>query len=65
MKPPYQPPFSVTPRVLDLVAEISEEIGRQGLNQEGTLTPVLRRGNRVRSIQASLAIKTTRCRWSR
>ncbi len=57
MTPSYEPPFTVTPRVLDLVARISEEIGRQGFSREGALTPALRRGNRLRSIQASLAIE--------
>ena len=54
---PYQPPFTVTSTVLDLVARISEEIGRQGLLRETAQTPALRRGNRLRSIQASLAIE--------
>ena len=45
------------PRVLDLVVRISEEIGRQGWSREASLTPALRRGNRLRSIQASLAIE--------
>lgn len=57
MTPAYEPPITVTPRVLDLVARISEEIGRQGLSHEGALTPALRRGNRLRSIQASLEIE--------
>lgn len=51
------PPFSVTPRVLDLVAQVSEEIGRRGRQAEAALTPALRRGNRLRSIHASLAIE--------
>lgn len=57
MTPPPEPPFSVTPRVLDLVVQISEELGRQGRHAAGALAPVLRRGNRLRSIQASLAIE--------
>jgi len=57
MPAPYEPPFAVTPRVLDLVARIGEEIGRQGLSRERGMTPALRRGNRLRSIQASLAIE--------
>jgi Fic family protein len=57
MTKPFAPPFTVTPRVLDPVARIGEEIGRQGLQRDSTLTPVLRRGNRLRSIQASLAIE--------
>lgn len=57
MKPSYEPLFTVTPRVLDLVVQISEEIGRRGLGSEAALAPALRRGNRVRSIHASLAIE--------
>lgn len=57
MPSPYEPPFTVTPRVLDLVVRISEEIGRRGFSRETALTPALRRGNRLRSIQASLAIE--------
>jgi len=56
----YQPPFQITPTVLSLVAEISEKLGRWSLNlgeaDEG-LSPQLRRGNRIRTIQASLAIE--------
>lgn len=43
--------------VLDLVAQIGEEIGRQGLQRDFPLPPELRRGNRLRTIQASLAIE--------
>lgn len=57
MPTPYEPPFTITPRVLDLVASISEEMGRRGLARDAGLTPALRRGNRLRSIQASLEIE--------
>jgi hypothetical protein len=57
MTPPYEPPFTVTPRVLDWAVRISEEIGRQGWPREASLTPALRRGNRLRSIQASLTVE--------
>jgi Fic family protein len=56
----YQPRFSITPSILSLVAEISEQLGRWsvklGEGDEG-LSPQLRRGNRIRTIQASLAIE--------
>lgn len=58
--PSYQPPFQITPAILSLVAEISEQLGRWSANlgegDEG-LSPQLRRGNRIRTIQASLAIE--------
>jgi len=57
MPPSYAPPFSLTSRALDLVVRISEEIGRLGLRQDSPTAPALRRGNRLRTIQASLAIE--------
>ena len=51
------PPFTLTSKMLHFVAEISAEMGRQGLRAESPLAPTLRRGNRLRSIQASLAIE--------
>ena len=57
MKTRSAPPFAVTPKTLDLVVRISEEMGRRGLSQEQALSPALRRGNRLRSIHASLAIE--------
>ncbi|OII56371.1 cell filamentation protein Fic [Pseudomonas putida] len=53
----YQSPLTVTPRILALVAEISEQVGLLTAYRDGTLTPQLRRGNRIRTIQASLAIE--------
>ncbi len=52
----YQPPFTLTPRMFELVGYFGEQLGRwQG--QQTSLTPMLRRGNRIRTIQASLAIE--------
>jgi len=53
----YQPPLTLTPAMLALVADISEQVGRLSARHEAALTPQLRRGNRIRSIQASLAIE--------
>ncbi len=53
----YQPPYSLTPTVLRLVAGISETIGRYAGWADRGLTPQLRRENRLRTIQASLAIE--------
>ncbi|EGW20341.1 Fic family protein [Methylobacter tundripaludum] len=53
----YQPPYTITPAILNLVAEISELIGRYTILAEQNLTPRLRRENRIRTIQASLAIE--------
>ena len=53
----YQPPHKITSNILNLVAEISEKIGRYLVLAEQNLTPRLRRENRIRTIQASLAIE--------
>lgn len=53
----YHPPLTLTPAMLALVAEISEQVGRLSARHEAALTPQLRRGNRIRTIQASLAIE--------
>lgn len=52
-----RPPYTITPTILNLVAEISEAIGRYTVLAEQNQTPRLRRDNRIRTIQASLAIE--------
>ena len=53
----YQPPVNLTAPMLDWVAQISELVGRLSELGDSHLTPRLRRGNRIRTIQASLAIE--------
>ncbi|WP_437884459.1 Fic family protein [Pseudomonas sp. LRF_L74] len=53
----YQPPLTMTPHMLTLATEIGERVGLLSALHEGALTPQLRRGNRIRTIQASLAIE--------
>jgi Fic family protein len=53
----YQPPLTLTTRMVALIAEISEQIGQLSAVDERLQTPQLRRGNRIRTIQASLAIE--------
>lgn len=53
----YQPPFRITAKVLNAVAEISELLGYWSASHQGALPPQLRRENRIRTIQASLAIE--------
>lgn len=55
--PDYQPPFRITDRVINAVAAISELLGQWSGAARSPLTPTLRRGNRIRTIQASLAIE--------
>jgi Uncharacterized conserved protein len=53
----YQPPFQLTNRMTTLVANIAELIGMWKAVNQNTLVPELRRGNRIRTIQASLAVE--------
>lgn len=53
----YQPPFTITPAILQRVAEIVELVTRWSISGGGSLSPQLRRNNRIRTIQASLAIE--------
>ena len=55
--PSYQPPFSISETVLLLVAQISELLGLYSAKYQHGISPQLRRDNRIRTIQASLAIE--------
>ncbi|HKM98651.1 MAG TPA: Fic family protein [Buttiauxella sp.] len=52
----YQPPFSTTPSIINRVVEIGELLGRWAAHAE-QVSPMLRKENRIRTIQASLAIE--------
>lgn len=52
----YQPPYTITPTIIRLISNISEQLGRLSvLADENNLR--LRRINRIRTIQGSLAIE--------
>ena len=53
----YRQPFTVTDRIVALIADISEQIGRITIQHQGTINPHLRRVNRIRTIHSSLAIE--------
>jgi Fic family protein len=53
----YHPPFTLTNRMTRLVSEIAELIGAWKAVNQNTLVPALRRGNRIKTIQASLAVE--------
>ena len=53
----YKPPFHMTDKTTSLIAEISEQVGRITVLQEGIISPHLRRENRIRTIHSSLAIE--------
>jgi Fic family protein len=52
-----RPPFEITRRVLSLCSEIARLVGRCEAAAGGLAEPQLRRGNRVRTVQASVAIE--------
>lgn len=54
---PYAPPLTLTPALLNRVAAIAEALGRWSARQDAWPSPRLRRENRIRTIQASLAIE--------
>ena len=39
----YRPPFHITDKIISLISEISEQVGRITVLQEGTVSPHLRR----------------------
>lgn len=53
----YNPPYTITNKIVDLIAEISELIGHITVTSGLNNNPKLRRVNRIKTIQASLAIE--------
>lgn len=54
----YTPPFTVTDEILSLVSEISEAIGSLNILMGDNIPhPMLRKQNRIKTIQSSLAIE--------
>ena len=53
----YLPPFTITAQILRLVAETAEVIGRLSAQMELEQGLRLRRANRIRTVQGSLAIE--------
>jgi Fic family protein len=56
-KSTYQPPYTITPEILNRVAAISEAIGRLTVLTDQARALRLRRINRIRTIHGSLAIE--------
>lgn len=53
----FQPPYTITPAIVNLVAQISEAVGRLAALEAASQPLRLRRINRIRTIQGSLAIE--------
>lgn len=52
-----QPPFEITHRMIDDVAEIAALVGNLTATDALSASPTLRRSNRIRTIHGSLAIE--------
>jgi Fic family protein len=52
-----KPPFHMTDKIMNLVADVSEQIGRIKVLSHGNVNPHLRKENRIRTIHSSLAIE--------
>ena len=55
----YQPPFTLNGSILSLVTEIAQSVGRLSAQPEHANALRLRRINRIRTVQGSLAIEGT------
>ena len=53
----YKPPFSITDKTVTLIADIMELVTRIIMSERNEINPRLRRDNRIKTIQASLAIE--------
>jgi Fic family protein len=53
----YTPTYHITPVILRYVEQIGEALGNLRAHFESATAPVLRRGNRIKTIQASLEIE--------
>ena len=53
----YIPPFTVTDEITSLVADIAEQVGQLTATTDNLPAPHLRKENRIKTIQSSLAIE--------
>ena len=53
----YTPPFTITAKILDLVSNISEVVGKLELLAPSAITPKLRKANKIKTITGTLAIE--------
>ena len=53
----YVPPYTISNKMLELVADISEKVGQISSHKELESKPHLRRNNRIQSIHSSLKIE--------
>ena len=52
-----KPPYDITPEILNLIASASEKLGEINASHLYRPSPQLRRENRIRTVQSSVAIE--------
>lgn len=53
----YTPPYHIIPTILNCIEQIGEALGKLRVHTSNAIVPRLRRGNRIKTIQASLEIE--------
>mgnify|MGYP002631380501 CR=1 FL=1 len=53
----YEPPFTITPKILDLVSQITESVTRLELLEPKSISPTLRKVNKIKTITGTLEIE--------
>lgn len=53
----YEPPFTITPKVLDFVSKITESVTKLELLEPKSISPILRKVNKIKTITGTLEIE--------
>ena len=53
----YAPPYHITPAILHRIEQIGEALGNLRVGPDSAVVTALRRSNRIKTVQASLAIE--------
>ena len=53
----YTPPFSITSKIIELVSNISEVVGKLEVLEPSAISPTLRKVNKIKTITGTLAIE--------
>ena len=53
----YKPPFTITPKILDLVSKITEYVTKLEMLETKTISPTLRKVNKIKTITGTLEIE--------
>jgi Fic family protein len=53
----YMPLYRISPTILHSIKQIGEALGNLRAGSDSAIVPILRRGNRIKTVQASLAIE--------